>query len=189
MLLTLVGSFQFGCSSPTPKKVPVQPAAAPVITQFYATAPQLSPGDQELLCYGVSNAKRVWLAPPRQELSAALSRCVEVTPKENTTYTLTAEGDTAPPATKALTVTMGMPHVKIIDVTVSALSVKAGDAVSLCYNVHFAQSVTIAPINFHAGAANHGCTMVEPRKTTTYTVSATGPSGDKDQQPVTVTVR
>ena len=159
------------------------------ITQFYATAPKLAAGEKELLCYGVSNATKVWLSPPRQELSAALSRCVEVTPKENTTYTLTAEGESGPAATSELTVTLGPPHVKIVEVTVSSLTVKPGDAVSLCYQVQFARSVEIAPINFHAGSRNKGCAMVQPHTTTTYTVSATGPSGDKDEQPVTVKVQ
>jgi hypothetical protein len=193
-ILLAVSCFQIACSSPAGsnagKSAAPSPASDPVrITQFYATAPRLASGEQELLCYGVSNAKKVWLSPPRQELSAALSRCVEVTPKETTAYTLTAEGDSGPPATSELTVTLGPPHVKIVDVTVSSLTVKPGDAVSLCYNVHFAQSVTISPIGFHSGAGNHGCTMVQPKTTTTYTVVAVGPAGDKDEQPVTVKVQ
>ena len=62
------------------------------INQFYATIATLHPGEKELLCYGVENARAVWLSPPRRELSAAYSRCVEVTPAATTTYTLTAEG-------------------------------------------------------------------------------------------------
>jgi len=193
-LLAAACSFQLACSrsqEPASKPTAAQQSKPdpPRITQFYATAPRLAAGEKELLCYGVANAKNVWLSPPRQELSAALSRCVEVTPNGSTTYTLTAEGEGGPPATSELTVTLGPPKVKIINVTVSSLSVKPGDAVSLCYDVHFAQSVTISPIGFHSGASNHGCTMVQPRKTTTYTVSAVGPSGDKDEQPVTVKVQ
>jgi hypothetical protein len=191
-LLAIAGGFQLGCSSPPSKSAsaPAQQSAAPVrITQFYATQPKLSPGDKELLCYGVENAKTVSLSPGPQELSAALSRCVEVDPKETTTYTLTAQGDSGAPVTKDATVTMGSPRVKIVEVTVSSLTVKAGDAVSLCYNVRWAKSVAISPIGFHGGPSSHGCTMVQPRKTTTYTVSALGPSGDKDEQPVTVKVQ
>ena len=44
-------------------------------------------GEKALVCYGVENARTVWLSPPRQELSAALSRCVEVSPEADTTYT------------------------------------------------------------------------------------------------------
>src|SRR5579863_5232030 len=151
VLLASACVFQLACSSP-PKPAAQQQAVQPPdparITQFYATAPRLAAGEQELLCYGVANAKKVTLSPPSQEISAALSRCVEVTPKETTTYTLTAEGETGAPASSQLTVTLGPPHVKIVDVTVSSLSVKSGDAVSICYNVHFAQAVTISPIGF-----------------------------------------
>jgi hypothetical protein len=185
-------ALQFGCANKPEKPAPqsAAPAAEPVkITQFYATAPKLAAGEQELLCYGVSGAKKVWLSPPRQELSAALSRCVEVKPKETTVYTLTAEGDHGAPATSELTVTLGLPHAKIVEVTVSSLTAKPGQDVSLCYHVQFASTVTIAPIGFHAGPGNHGCAMVQPQKTTTYVVSATGPGGDRDEQPVTVKVR
>jgi len=190
MLLAAAGGFQIGCSSPTKSAAEPPKLPDPVrIAQFYATAPRLAAGERELLCYGVANAKRVWLSPPRQELSAALSRCVEVTPKETTRYTLTAEGEGGQPATSELTVTLGPPHAKIVEVTVSSLSVKAGDAVSLCYHVQFVQSVTIEPTGFHGGPSNRGCTMVQPRKTTTYTVSAVGPGGDRDEQAVTVKVQ
>jgi hypothetical protein len=190
MLLASACSFQTACSGPT-KPVSQEPRRPdpPRITQFYATAPRLAAGDRELLCYGVANATTVWLSPPRQELSAALARCVEATPRETTRYTLTAEGEGGPPATSELTVTVGPPRARIVEVTVSSLSVKAGDMVSLCYDVQFAQSVTISPIGFRGGPGNHGCTFVQPKKTTTYVVSAIGPGGDKDEQPVTVTVK
>ena len=96
-LLIAACAFQFACSrSPEPASEPAAAQQAqpdpPRITQFYATAPRLAAGEKDLLRYGVANARNVWLSPPRQEVSAALSRCVEVTPKESTTYTLTAEG-------------------------------------------------------------------------------------------------
>src|SRR5579872_3483647 len=121
-----------GTQKPEAVSKTAEPAPAPRITQFYATAPKLPRGEKELLCYGVENAKTVWLAPPRQELSAALSRCVEVDPKENTTYTLTAEGASGPPAAQQLTVTVGAARVRIVDVTVSSLAVKAGDLINIC---------------------------------------------------------
>jgi hypothetical protein len=190
MMLASACGFQMACSNSTkPAPAEAQRPDPPRITQFYATAPRLAAGDKELLCYGVANAKAVWLSPPRQELSAALTRCVDVTPKETTKYTLTAEGEGGPAATSELTVTVGSPRAKIVEVTVSSLAVKAGDAVSLCYRVQFARSVTVAPIGFHGGPSNHGCTMVQPKKTTTYTVTAIGVGGDQDEQPVTVTVR
>ncbi len=189
--LALAAGLLAACSSPPPRP-PARSAEAPPpparITQFYATAPQLARGEKELLCYGVENARAVHLAPPPQELSTALSRCVEVNPAQTTIYTLTAEGVSGPPATQELTVTVGPPHVKIIDVTVSALSVAPGDLVSLCYHVENASSVAIQPVHFHGSSQPKGCAMDNPRKTTTYVVTATGAEGSRDQERVTVTV-
>lgn len=167
-------------------EAPVPPAR---ITQFYATAPRLSAGEKSLICYGVENAKDVWLSPPRQELSAALSRCVEVTPDATTRYTLTAEGNAGPPATQELTVTVGPARAHIEDVTVSSLSVKAGDAVSICFHARHAAAVTIAPLHFRASNPAQGCAMDSPRKTTTYVVTAAGADGGRDTEHVTVKVQ
>jgi len=178
-----------GCS-----KAPPQPSAhaagkpAARITQFYASAPQLARGEKELLCYGVGNATSVHLAPPPRELSAALSRCVEVNPARTTTYTLTAEGASGPPAFQQLTVSVGPPRVKIIDVTVSALTVKPGDLVSICYHVENATSVEVAPIHFRGSSKPKGCATDTPRKTTTYEIVANGFEGSRDQEHVTISV-
>jgi len=178
-------------SSPPPHSATAGKApasAAPRIAQFYATAPTLPKGEQELICYGVENAVKVTLAPPPQELSAALSRCIEVQPDATTRYTLTVEGSSGPPVTGQLTVNVGPPHVKIIDVTVSSLNVARGSLVSLCYHVQNAESVEIEPIHFRARTSPHACGTDTPRKTTTYVVTAHGAEGSHDQERVTVQV-
>jgi hypothetical protein len=147
---------------------------------FYATAPNLPLREHELLCYGVENAKSVWLEPPRQELSAALSRCVEVEPKETTTYTLTAEDADGRRATQQVTVTVGPPKAKIIEVRVSALEVKAGDPVSICWKAQNAK-VTVTPL-IAPQAAQPDCVVDSPKLTTTYTVTAIGKGGEQDQE-------
>jgi hypothetical protein len=193
-LCTLAG-IAFCCLAACNNSKPTTPsatAAAPDparITQFYATQPRLPRGEKELLCYGVENAKTVWLAPPRQELSAALSRCVEVNPTATTTYTLTAEGAGGPAATKDLTVTLGGERVKIVDVTVSALSVKAGDTVSICVHTKGAASVEVDPLHFRTAHRAESCTLDHPKQTTTYAVTATGVDGDQDHERVTVKVQ
>lgn len=192
---------QAGCSSaekpaaPPPAKTTEARAPDPVrITQFYATAPTVHPGEKALLCYGVENARAVWLSPPRRELSAAYSRCVEVTPAATTTYELTAEGRDGKTATGRLTVALGAarpparPRAKIVDVTVSALSVRAGQPVSICYTVENVTEVSIDPIHFSGGAKSNNCTVDQPRQTTTYVVTAKGAS-TQDSEKVTVTVQ
>lgn len=183
-----------GCSKSSAPPVASQaPATPPVhITQLYATAPQLARGEKELLCYGVEHAQSVWLSPPRQELTPSYTRCIEVTPERTTTFTLTAQGAKGDTATQNVTIVVGpakAPKVHLQEVTVTALSVKAGQPVGLCYRVENAESVTISPIGFHGGSQPKGCASDTPRHTTTYVVSATGAAGDRDQQKVTVTVQ
>jgi hypothetical protein len=169
-----------------------QPAPKPTesvrITQFYTTTPQLPRGEKGLICYGVENAKSVWLSPPRRELSAAMARCVEVEPSETTTYTLTAEDGAGKQATQDLTVTLGAAVAKIIEVQVSSVDIKTGDPVSICYKVKNAKSVKVSPmIAPSPGMPN--CVVDSPKKTTTYTITATGAGGDRDEEHVTVKVR
>jgi len=184
-----------GCSqAPGPKPAASEaPAIEPLkIIQFYTTAPQVGRGEKAELCYGVEHATSVWLSPPRRELSAAISRCVEVTPEKTTTYTLTAENQQGQSATQTVTVAVGAPKppgVKIREVTVTSLDVKKGDEVGICYDVENARSVTIEPGGFRSGSGHKGCTVAHPEKTTTYVVVAAGAGGDRDQEKVTVKVR
>jgi hypothetical protein len=61
--------------------------------------------------------------------------------------------------------------------------------VSICYKVENAQSVTVSPVHFRAGSLRNGCLTDQPRKTTTYVVTATGGGGDTDEEKVTIKVR
>ena len=60
------------------------------IIAFYASPTAIRRGESTQLCYGVSNAKEVSLDPPVAEMWPSVSRCLEVTPKNSTTYTLRA---------------------------------------------------------------------------------------------------
>src|SRR5215468_5454270 len=108
--LAVLAAFLAGCGGPD-KSASGPPPAAPVvepkITQLYSTSPSIATGEKATICYGVENAKSVWIAPAaggtRQELSAALARCIEVEPRAKTTYTLTAEGADGKRATQDIT--------------------------------------------------------------------------------------
>jgi hypothetical protein len=174
----------------TRNQAPPRSRPEPVrITQFYATSPKLPRGEKELLCYGVENAKTVWLSPPRQELTASAARCVEVSPSSTTTYTLNAAGTDGQPITQDLTVDVGSPRTRIVEVKVSTLELGRGENLSICYRVENAQSVEIQPIHFRGGSRPNTCTVTTPHETTTYVVTAIGADGDKDEERVTVKVR
>ena len=62
------------------------------ILQFYASPGFIRRGETAQVCYGVSNAKTVRIEPrPAGGVWPSLSRCVEVAPTKDTTYTLTIE--------------------------------------------------------------------------------------------------
>jgi hypothetical protein len=187
--LAALGCFA-GCSRPEPPPKTTPKVAETVkITQFYTSTPTVARGEKGLVCYGVENAKSVWLSPPRQELSAALSRCVDVTPDATTTYTLTAEGADGQRSTKDVNITVGAARARIVEVKVSALEVGRGMPVSICYRVSNAASVRIEPIHFRGGSKGEACTVASPQETTTYVVTVAGAGGDQDQERVTVKVR
>jgi len=76
------------------------------ILNFYAVPGVIRRGDSAQLCYGVSNAKTVRLEPQSSEVWPSQSRCVEVSPKKDTTYTLIAEDGHGNTRTSSLTVTV-----------------------------------------------------------------------------------
>src|SRR6266852_42182 len=61
------------------------------IQSFYASPGAILKGESVQLCYGVANAKTVTLEPQPNPVWPSHARCVEVTPKKDTVYTLTAD--------------------------------------------------------------------------------------------------
>lgn len=74
------------------------------ILNFYGSPGIIRRGDSAQLCYGVSNAKSVRLDPPAGSVWPSASRCVEVSPAKDTTYTLTAADATGNTKTQSLTI-------------------------------------------------------------------------------------
>ncbi len=74
------------------------------ILAFYASPGIVQRGDSATLCYSVSNAKSVTLQPQSNPVWPSYERCVNVSPRKTTTYTLTASD--AAGHTKSSTVTV-----------------------------------------------------------------------------------
>jgi hypothetical protein len=64
------------------------------IIAFYASPNVIEPGQHISLCYGVAQAKTIKIEPPAGDAWPTFTRCLEVTPRKTTTYTLTAMGTT-----------------------------------------------------------------------------------------------
>jgi hypothetical protein len=74
------------------------------IMGFYATPGLIHRGDTVDMCYGVSNAKAVKLNPPDANVWPSADRCMQVSPKKTTTYTLTADDGKGNTRTTTLTI-------------------------------------------------------------------------------------
>jgi hypothetical protein len=76
------------------------------IMAFYGSPGFIHRGDTVDLCYGVSNAKTVKLDPPDANVWPSANRCMQVTPKKTTTYTLTIADGKGNTANQQLTITV-----------------------------------------------------------------------------------
>lgn len=76
------------------------------IIAFYASPGLIHRGETVDMCYGVSNAKTVKLDPPEGNVWPSANRCMQVTPKKTTTYTLTIDDGKGKTANQQLTVTV-----------------------------------------------------------------------------------
>jgi hypothetical protein len=61
------------------------------IRGFYVAPRTIHPGESAQLCYDVANAKNVTLDPPAGAVWPSHSRCLSVSPRKTTTYSLTIE--------------------------------------------------------------------------------------------------
>jgi hypothetical protein len=74
------------------------------IQMFYASPPSVRRGEATSLCYGVANAKNVKLEPENNPVWPSHSRCVDVSPRRETTYTLTIDDGSGHSLSQSLTV-------------------------------------------------------------------------------------
>ena len=180
-----------GCG--TPSKQPKRDKAVappPKITQFYVTPNVVRDGQPSKLCYSVEGAATVTLDPPVERVWPAYSRCFEVNPTKNTTYTLTAENAGGVKVTATTKATVGPPSVRILEVSVNALEVHAGEAFPFCVTARHAVSWQLSGGHWRTppGPAG-GCAVDHPTKTTTYVITAVGALGETDTERVTATVK
>jgi hypothetical protein len=61
------------------------------VLAFSLSSGAIRKGQSVQLCYGVANAKNVKIEPPVGDIWPSMQRCVDVAPKKDTTYVLTAD--------------------------------------------------------------------------------------------------
>ena len=162
------------------------PVAHVKITQFYSPDPLIPRGMPGKLCYGVENASKVALSPPVGDVWPSPARCFEISPKQTTTYTLTAYGQDGSRDEKTVMVNIGAAAPKLYDLSVNSTSVKAGDPVVVCFKVDNAHSIKAGPGHLDR---EKNCLSDNPRHTTTYRIVVLGANNEQDSGAVTVHVR
>ena len=76
------------------------------IRSLYVSPSTIRRGETAQLCYDVANAKTVSLDPPAGKVWPSHYRCLEVSPKKTTTYTLTISGPSGPPVSNSVQLTV-----------------------------------------------------------------------------------
>lgn len=61
------------------------------VLAFSASSGDIRRGQKVQLCYGVANAKTVKIDPPVGDVWPSMTRCLEIEPKKDTQYTITAQ--------------------------------------------------------------------------------------------------
>jgi hypothetical protein len=74
------------------------------ILSFYASPHLVSSGQRVLVCYSVVNATEVSITPEIEPIKPSITRCLEVFPKETTTFTLKARDAAGAEATQKASV-------------------------------------------------------------------------------------
>jgi len=168
------------------------------ILHFYASPGELVEGGKATLCYGVANAQAVRLDPPVDDLRPSMNRCLEIAPRRDTRYTLTAEG-AGGPATESFLLRVKPDPQSLPRITYFRIEKKqpASGAVgapgakwvySLCFSTENSARVTVDPPAMPPSGVMQGCFYAAPETTTTYTLTAADSKGRSTQKKLTVQV-
>ena len=114
------------------------------------------------------------------------NRCFPTTPRETTTYTLTAEGP-AGRASAAFTIEVHPPPAEA-DVAMSDREVKRGQPVTVCCVLKHAVSARLEPIGLPVAPSGRTCHRIVPVVTTDYTLVIKGEDGHVDRAKFTIKV-
>jgi hypothetical protein len=184
-----------GCGAPPVQQKASAPAGEPVkIVAFYPRDMVVTEGGSTLLCYGVSNAKSVRIEPAVDGVSPSPSRCVEVRPKGETRYTLTAEGSDGQAVSQSVTLRVGadtaaLPRISSFQIDGATKDYSGKTVYTLSFADQNAEEVSIDPPVFPTlHGAPSGQFSVKPDKTTTYTLTAKGKNGHVARKQLTIEV-
>ncbi len=153
--------------------VTTQEPARVRILRWTANPSLIQPGESSSLNYLVENATSVSISGVTQSLSPQ-SGVVSVSPKQTTSYTLTAKNATSE-ETAVVVVGVERSQARFVSCSASPATILPGEAATLNWNSENARSVEVVGVGTFAPV---GSTVVTPQQSTTYTLIARGDGGE-----------
>jgi hypothetical protein len=202
LLLALVGC---GGNSrkrePTAEKEKSAASSGVKILHFYAGSPVVRRGEEVSLCYGAEGATALRLEPAVAEIWPSRNHCVQIRPTEAREYKLIATGEDGKEVTQTVSIRIGasaeparsavresLAPSMISAFATSRATVPAGELTTICYSVQGTKQFTVRPNPGPLDPSGKGCFTVKASTTTTYTLEAVSPSGERERQSVTIRV-
>jgi len=130
------------------------------------------PGSAAELCYEVTGARTLEIKPDVGKVEPVDKGCRTVKPTRTTTYELAATGTDDQTVTKEATVKIVQPLPRIVRFDVSADNIKAGEKVSICYQVADATGANIENVNHDVKLGPVDCVDVKPKRTAVFALQA-----------------
>ena len=148
-----------------------------------------------MICYGVENARNVSLKPDVEKLTPSINRCFYTIPQRSSRYMLTAEGFDTRSVTASFEIQVvgraaaPPPLPMIHKFELKPKEPGEDKPPTICYFVENAEAVEITPNAMPRSRVMQGCFYVNPKITTTYTLTAHGPGGKSARKQLTVAIK
>ncbi len=156
----------------------------PQIIRYEANPLTIRSGQQSTLSWTTTGASTVSISGVG---NVPLNGSTPVSPTTTTTYTLTAASADGQTVTSPITITVTAGEVpQIVTFVANPPTIDSGQTSKLCWQVSNATNISITP-GVGSNLNANDCADVRPTQTTTYTLTATNPSG-QIQANVTVNV-
>jgi WD40 repeat protein len=166
---------------------------APTILGFTASPTTVVTGERVTLCYGVQNAIEARIDPGNIYGGTSSNNCYQVVATSATgsiTYVLTARGRDGRAVSQPVRVRVRpLLPVEIIYFRAMPSTIAPGGRAQLCYGVTNARAARIEPDVGEIKPSEKDCVYIQPKQTTTYTLTATGLDGKAVTQRFTLQVR
>lgn len=168
----------------------VDPSKGLKIIAFYASPGVVTEGESASICYGVMNARTVKLDPPVADVWPTFNRCIEVSPRRDTKYTLVASDAAGKQVSQSFEVRVApepalAPRIDYFRVKETRQD-QGQNIHLLCFSTWNAEEVEVQPPAFASWKVLRGCFYSAPRQPTTYTLTARGTMGRQVSRRLTV---